>query len=190
VEVEEISMVVPQMVLSIPIFLSSINLNLAKQGLQVFSKDFRDRLKDHNVKSVERMDMGLLIVITGWILLFKASMLHQSLLQWQPILLRFMELMIGLQIQAVLIMWHLILLIFPCNNNLLQVLRLWLLGMAKSCLLLMLAMVNYVLHLIPLSLMVYLGFLIFLQIFCLSISFVYKTMHSAILMLIDSLSRI
>ena len=70
------------MVLSIPLFLSSINLSLAGQDLQAFSKDFRDRLKDHNVKSVERMDMGLLIVITIWILLFKASMLHQSLLQW------------------------------------------------------------------------------------------------------------
>ena len=99
-----------------------------------------------------------------------------------------MKLIVGLQILDVLIMWYLNLLIFPCKNSLLQVLRQWLLGMAKSCLLLILAMESCVLHLITLSLMVYLGFLILLQNFYLSISFVYKIMHSTILMLIDSLS--
>ena len=84
------------MEISTPPSLSTISLNLVKQGLQDFSKDFRDKHTDHNAKYVGRMDIWLLIATTGWTLLFKASMLHQNLLQWWLILLRFMELMASL----------------------------------------------------------------------------------------------
>ena len=101
VEVKEISVVVvtvsiPQMEISTPPSLSTISLNLVKQGLQDFSKDFRDKHTYHNARYVRRMDIWLLIATTGWTLLFKATMLHQNLLQWWLILLRFIKLMASL----------------------------------------------------------------------------------------------
>ena len=84
-----ILMVILTTVLSL---LHTINLSLVHHNLQ----GLKVNLRDHRVKSVERMVMWLLLVITEWTLFFKASMLHPNLLLWWLIQLKFTWLMDGL----------------------------------------------------------------------------------------------
>lgn len=93
-----ILMVISTTVLSL---LHTINLSLVHHDLQ----GLKVNLRDHSVKSMERMVMWLLIVITEWTLPFKASMLHPNLLLWWLVHLKFTWLMDGSKIQAVQIMY-------------------------------------------------------------------------------------
>ena len=104
-EAEVTSIVVTILMVTISVVITLTPLNFLNRGHLVFKVQVNQaKVRDHNIKYVERMDIQVLIVIIGWTFLSRVNMLHLNWPQWWLIQLRFMVQMDGSQKQVVQIM--------------------------------------------------------------------------------------
>ena len=85
-EAKATSIVVTILMVTISVVITLTPLNFLNQGHLVIKVQVNQaKVRDHNVKSVERMDIRVLIVIIGWTFLSRVNMLHLNWLQWWQI---------------------------------------------------------------------------------------------------------
>ena len=85
-EAKATSIVVTILMVTISMVITLTPLNFLNQGHLVIKVQVNQaKVRDHNVKSVERMDIRVLIVIIGWTFLSRVNMLHLNWLQWWQI---------------------------------------------------------------------------------------------------------
>ena len=85
-EAKATSIMVTILMVTISVVITLTPLNFLNQGHLVIKVQVNQaKVRDHNVKSVERMDIRVLIVIIGWTFLSRVNMLHLNWLQWWQI---------------------------------------------------------------------------------------------------------